>query len=260
MGQRSASISVDVTPRPQPHPATSSAALASRGRILPAYLRLRVPARLALILVIALTPVVVGSVMRNLMSGDLEPVSQRVTKLVDGADMRPHRALISAHHNNGSPVIQIRSDTGRNRLWVLTAEEVHVYDMKSHALIRRVSLPKWGVVAGDYACPPDLAIDPDGVAFVSNNVQPRLLQIDPVDFQITEHEFSLVTDKQWDIGFGALAFGPDGSLYAFSALGGLMFELDLVNQNATEMPPSHTRARASGYVFDLLCDYRRLAD
>ena len=132
--------------------------------------------------------------------------------------------------------------------------------MKSHALIRRMSLPRWGVVASDYACPPDLAIDSGGVAFVSNNVQPRLLQIDPVDFQITEHEFSLVTDKQWDIGFGALAFGPDGSLYAFSALGGLLFELDLVNQNAREIPSSHARASANGYAFDHLCDHRRLAD
>jgi hypothetical protein len=118
---------------------------------------------------------------------------------------------------------------------VLALEHVYVYDTERRTLLRRVTLPNWSVADFDFMCPPDMVLDRTGTALVSNNVQPRLLQIDPTDFQTREHYLSLISQKQWEIGFGALAFESNGTLFALSALGGSLFKIDLAQQTAEEI-------------------------
>jgi hypothetical protein len=152
--------------------------------------------------------------------------------------------LLEKHQRGELQALRIREDAERHRLWVLTLEHVYVYDTKNLTLIRRIRLPNWSVADFDFMCPPDMALDRAGTAFVSNNVQPRLLQVDPANFQKKEHQLRLISDKQWEIGFGALAFGPDGTLFALSALAGSLFKIDLASRTASEMVLSEPVAGA----------------
>ena len=146
----------------------------------------------------------------------------------------PWRALVYKHEPDA---LRVRTDLERHRLWVLTVDQVYVYDTRKLALIRRIALPNWSVAEPGFMCPPDMAIDRNGTAFVSNNVQPWLVQIGPAEFKPIEHELKLVSPKQWEVGFGALTFAADGTLFAVSALAGSRFRIDLDSRTATEIGP-----------------------
>jgi len=145
----------------------------------------------------------------------------------------PYADLVERHQRGDRQALRIREDVDRHRLWVLALEHVYVYDTRKLTLIRRIRLPGWSVA--DFMCPPDLALDRRGNAFVSNNVQPRLLQIIPASFQKKEHQLTLISAKRWEVGFGALAFGSDGTLFALTGLAGSLFKIDLASGNATEI-------------------------
>jgi hypothetical protein len=144
-----------------------------------------------------------------------------------------HQDLLRQHATGDKQALRVRADPRRQRLWVLTVADVYVYDTTSLELIRRIPLPQWSLAA--FMCAPAIALDARGAAFVSNNVQPRLLEIDPETFRSREYELTLVSRKQWDVGFGGLAFAPDGSLFAVSALAGALFKIDLANRRANEI-------------------------
>jgi hypothetical protein len=129
----------------------------------------------------------------------------------------------------------MRTDAARNRLWVLTLENVHVYDIAGRMLLRRIRLPGWSVADFDYARPPDIALDDRGTAVISNNVEPRLLEIDPSTFQTKEHQLRLTSPKHWETGFGSLQFMRDGTLLAVSTTGEAVFRIDLRNGKAQEI-------------------------
>jgi hypothetical protein len=152
----------------------------------------------------------------------------------------PDRAILEQHHPGGRSVLRVRADRERQRLWVLTLDNVYVYDTRELALIRRIRLPEWFVA--DFMCAPDMIVDKSGTAFVSHNVQPRVVQIGGHDFEVKEHQLQLISGKQWEIGFGALAFGPDGTLFALSALAGSLFRIDLGRATATEIEPAQMDA------------------
>lgn len=154
----------------------------------------------------------------------------------------PYGDLLEQHQRGDRLALRIRADAKRHRLWVLTLEHVYVYDTRKLKLIRRIRLPNWSVA--DFMCPPDMALDQGGTAFVSNNVQPRLLQIDPANFQKKELQLRLISAKQWEIGFGGLAFGSDGTLFGLSALAGALFKLDLASGDAREIVLSEPVAGA----------------
>jgi hypothetical protein len=159
------------------------------------------------------------------------------------AGQTPYAALLEKHQPDDPHVLRIRADEERHRLWVLTLERVYVYDTRALTLIRRIGLPDWSVADFDFMCPPDIVLDQRGTAFVSNNVQPRLLQIG-ADFETTEHQLTLVSGKQLDVGFGSLAFGPNGDLFGLSAVSGLVFKIDLGSRDAREVVSSRRRAGA----------------
>ena len=131
--------------------------------------------------------------------------------------------------------LRIRKDAQHNRLWVLSLENVRVYDIARNrkTLLRQIELPKWSVVPFDFACMPDMALDRSGSAFISSNAQPRMWRIDAESFEIKEHEIILQGREQWDLGFGALAFAQDGTLLALSSPVGLLWSIDIDKASAS---------------------------
>jgi hypothetical protein len=144
-----------------------------------------------------------------------------------------HDALLKRHQHGDKRAIRVREDTARHRLWVLGLDQVYVYDTRTRALLREIALPDWSVAR--FICPPDMTLDRKGGALVTSNVQPRLLHIDGASFRAQEHQLDVVSKRQWEPGFGALAFGSDGSLYAMSSLAGMLFKIDLATRTAREL-------------------------
>ena len=131
-------------------------------------------------------------------------------------------------------VLRIREDLVRNRLWVLTLEEVRVYNTATTGkrLIRKIALPNWSVVGFRNVCMPDMALDRAGSAFISSNGQARLLRIDADRFDLTDHAISFHEREGRDIGFGALTFAADGTLFARTTPGGLLWKIDITKASA----------------------------
>jgi sugar lactone lactonase YvrE len=135
--------------------------------------------------------------------------------------------------------LRVKLDTARSRLWVLGVDRVDVYDQSTGALIRRIALPGWSVA--DAVCGPDIAFDGTGTAFISHNVEARLWQIDGNSFEIKERTIRLVNHEQLDIGFGSLAFAPDGTLFGTGSMGGSLWRIDLSKARAHRVE-SYVRA------------------
>jgi hypothetical protein len=77
------------------------------------------------------------------------------------------------------------------------------------------------------------------------------MEITGDDFQIREHQLRLISAKQWEIGFGALAFRGDGTLFGLSALGGSLFRIELGAGTATEIEPSQMDAATAATALNL---------
>ena len=159
----------------------------------------------------------------------------------------PYADLLARQRLVDRDVVRVRADAGRHRLWVLTVSHVYVYDTRKLTLVRTIKLPNWSFADYDQMCPPDIVLDTRGDAFVSNNVQPRMLQIGARGFETQEHELKLVSTKNLDVGFGSLAFAPDGSLLGVSAHAGMVFRIDLARRSATEVVSSQRMSGACGF-------------
>jgi hypothetical protein len=120
----------------------------------------------------------------------------------------------------------LRADVERNRLWVLEREAISLHDNTSGRRLRRIVLPDWIFVGKQYSCPPGLALDADGAAFVTSNVLPALWRIDPKQFEVTRLELALDSDADKDVGFSGLAFAEDGTLLAAGAGAGSLWRID----------------------------------
>ena len=156
-----------------------------------------------------------------------ENTSQRsvVARLeTPGLDLR-------AYGIDAREVVQISQDPQRDRLWLLSWDDVRVYDSATKALIQRIVLPTWSVAAD--VCPPDLALDQTGSALVASNAQPVIARIDADSFALERMDIVLTGREQWDTGFGALAFGQDGALFALTSVGNTLWTVDLATARAT---------------------------
>jgi len=131
-------------------------------------------------------------------------------------------------------VLRIREDLVRNRLWVLTLEEVRVYNTATTGkrLIRKIALPNWSVVGFRNVCMPDMALDRAGSAYISSNGQARLWRIDADRFDLKDYAISFHERAGRDIGFGALTFAADGTLFARTTPGGLLWKIDIPKASA----------------------------
>lgn len=129
------------------------------------------------------------------------------------------------------PALRLQVDAQRNRVWVLNADAVYLYDIATRRLIRRVELPGW-IMANDIAiCAPDLALTPAGGALVTSNVMPNIWEIDAQSLTVRERNIVLDADTDKDVGFTGLAWSRDGrALYGVSALHGSAWRIELAGR------------------------------
>lgn len=132
----------------------------------------------------------------------------------------------------------LRVDAARNRLWVLDQDAVTVYDNTNGRRLRRVVLPDWVLAGPRDACPPSLALDASGAAFVSSNVVPVLWRVDPQRFQVTQIALELDADADKDVGFTSLSFSEDGALIAAGATFRSAWRIDVRTGRATKVASS----------------------
>jgi len=143
--------------------------------------------------------------------------------------------LLNRYQPADREVVRMRPDVRRERLWVLTPATLYIYDTAAATLLHRIQLPAWSMADFAYALPPDLVLDSRGVAYLSSNVEPRLLEIDPSTVQVKEHRLRLISRPHSESGFGALQFAPDGTLLAVGTTAGSRFRIDLRAGTAEEM-------------------------
>jgi len=151
--------------------------------------------------------------------------------------------------------LSIRRDAARNRIWLLGLDDVRVYDAESKRLIRKIALPSWSVAR--FICDPDMVLDSSGSAIISSNVQARLWRVDADSFEVKEHGISLQGREQWDVGFGALAFAPDGTLLALTSSGGSIWKIDVARARASMIEPNNPPSRACAFTTQFLKDFER---
>ena len=130
---------------------------------------------------------------------------------------------------------RVRVDKLRNRLWRLTDDHIDIYGLGSKDRMRRI--PRPGSMVGEIVCQPDLVLDRSGRAFLSDNMQPRVWEIDPETFAVTEHAIKLVGGEHLDIGFGQLAIVGGGTLIGVAATGGARWAIDLGSASARLAAP-----------------------
>lgn len=193
--------------------------------------------------------------------GDIEKSSQNSPAgRADSADLRQ-----DSQGTSNPDVLRIREDVPRNRLWVLTPDEVRVYNTATTGkkLIRKIALPTWSVVGFRDVCMPDMALDRAGSAFISSNGQARLLRIDADRFDLKDYAISFHQREGLDIGFGALAFAADGTLFARTTPGGMLWEIDIGKERAVisklnkERPLDECAITTQSIATQLLNDFER---
>ena len=136
-------------------------------------------------------------------------------------------------------------DAARERLWVLRADGVYVYDAMNRRLIGHRVLPEWIVAGADFNCAPDLALDPSGAAIVSSNAVTVLWQIDPERFEVRQNELALDADRDKDVSFTGLAF-VDGLLFGVDGTQGSLWKIDLAAAKAQKVVLSSPLQGACG--------------
>ena len=137
----------------------------------------------------------------------------------------PALILPVAYKAGEQGVLRVKTDGARDRLWVLSVDDLRIYDRARKQLIRRIALPDWSVAR--FICPPDLVLDGSGSAIVSSNAQAKLWRIDADTLEVKEREIRLRGREQWDVGFGALTLAADGSLLALSSTGGWLWNVNV---------------------------------
>jgi len=151
--------------------------------------------------------------------------------------------------------LRVRQDKARNRIWLLGLEDVRVYDAGSKRLVRQIALPGWSVAR--FVCDPDMVLDGSGSAIVSSNVQARLWRIDGDTFEVNEREISLQERERWEVGFGALMFAADGTLYALTSTAGSLWKVDFARASASMVEPSKPPSKTCVFTAQFLRDIGR---
>ena len=163
----------------------------------------------------------------------LAACSENQSKLVSGSSaMQPDaaRLQLTSFGIDEREALRAKKDPLRDRVWVLSLDDVRVYDGATKSLIRRISLPGWSVVSD--VCMPDLALDANGSAVISSNAHPVLWMIDGQRFDLKEIEIALKGRESWAMGFGALVYAPNGSLLALTSMGNSLWTIDIASASA----------------------------
>ena len=139
---------------------------------------------------------------------------------------------LPARHNN-SEVYRIRADHQRGRYWVLSNDNIRVYNARDRQLIATITLLGWNVAGG--VSPPDLVLTSAGTALVSSNIVPEFWHIDPDRYTVMRQTVTLLTRENWGVGFSALAFTAEGTLFGVTAHAGTLWRINLEERTATHI-------------------------
>lgn len=133
------------------------------------------------------------------------------------------------------PEMRYRVDQARNRIWVLTGDGVHLYDVAGQKSTA-IALPEWVRVAKTYGCLPDLALGRNGEAVVTSNVIPTLWRIDPESLAVTMHALVLDADADKEVGFSGLVYSAEqGAFFAVSYMHGSLWRIDPLFRRAQKI-------------------------
>ncbi len=136
------------------------------------------------------------------------------------------------------PDARYQVDAARNRVWTLTPDGVFLHDAATGKDIE-VPIPGWQWVDTQYACPPDLALGPNGEAVITSNVVPTLWRIDPETLAVTVHPLVLDADTDKDVGFSGLVYSSEhGAFFAISDTHGSLWRIDPLFKTAQKIPLS----------------------
>ena len=155
-------------------------------------------------------------------------------------------ALVASMAQADDPVLRVREDAQRDRLWILKPTGVHLYGLKSRQPLRHIPLPGWYWAGEPYSCAPDLAIGPNGEALVTSDVAPLLWRIDPRSLTLTLRQLRLEADNPLDVGFTGLAYSPQHGAYFGVSYAGSLWTIDKRLGRARKIPLSASVARACG--------------
>ena len=137
----------------------------------------------------------------------------------------PARAT-SASLLDPSDIGRQREDVARGLVWILNSQGVFLYHASTGKLVE-VNLPSWQWVDTPYACPPDLAVGPNGEAVVTSNVVPVLWRIDPRNMAVSVHRLAMDADNDKDVGFSGLVYSAEQDAYfAASATHGSVWRIN----------------------------------
>ena len=122
--------------------------------------------------------------------------------------------------------VRQRNDPARGHVWVLGSRGVSLYRAATGKLVE-VTLPSWQWADPAYACPPDLAVGPDGEAIVTSNVVPVLWRIDPRTLAVSVHQLVMDADVDKDVGFSGLVYSAQqGAFFAANETHGSVWRID----------------------------------
>ena len=136
------------------------------------------------------------------------------------------------------PQVRVQLDAARNRVWLLTAEGVAIYEPAVPGRVLRVPLLGWQISGKPDGCVPDMALGPKGEAVIASDLVPVLLRVDPETLAVTRYELRLddATGTDRDTGFTVLRYlSARGSYLAVSRQDGSIWRIDRELRNAQRM-------------------------
>jgi hypothetical protein len=166
-----------------------------------------------------------------LLVGSYDDGSVQRVPVAGGA---PQKRMAALPQDGREHVLRVRFDDKRDRIWILDAAGVYLYEAATSRLIHR-----WPLEQTQHSlqhCLPDIAVHPSGALYESSAVAPKIWRIDGASFAVTEHDIQADSDHGKDFGFSALAFaGDSGTLYAASATTGSLWKIDSDRNEATKL-------------------------
>lgn len=160
-----------------------------------------------------------------------------VAVLPDSGGM-PQTLLEIAAAARDRRVLRVRVDRAHGRLWVLTPRTAHVFDLRSRTTIARIAWP--GAALSPLNCLPDLALDAQGNAYISDTTRPVLYRAGYLGHELRALHVRATGSPSATalagLGFSALAPHPNGTdLLAGSAASGTLWRVSPQTGSAREI-------------------------
>lgn len=161
------------------------------------------------------------------------------------------------------PKVRVQLDAARNRVWLLTAEGLAVYEPEVPGRVLQVPLLGWQISGRPAGCVPEFALGPKGEAVIASDSVPVLLRVDPGTLATARYPLRLddgsATDR--DTGVAALRYdAARGVFLAVSRRDGTLWRIDRELRKATRIGQRVVTARndCGARADDFLRRLRRL--